>query len=233
MSDITIETPAGPIDGVLEIPKGAGPWPGVVVVHDMATYGSDIKEIARRIADAGFLAIAPNLYSRGGVVRCVKQVMSDLYAHKGRAIDDLQAAKDHLIAREDCTGSVGIAGFCMGGGFALVMASQGFDASAPFYPSLAQSYEKVFEGACPVVASLGSRDVVNIGAGPKMEKALQRRNIPHDVKVYQGAGHSFANKYPAAPLLRIVGFGYDDAATEDAWRRVFAFFGTHLTADQT
>lgn len=229
MTDMVVDTPNGPIDAVVEVPMtGTGPWPGVVVVHDMVTFGSDIKKIARRIADNGYIAIAPNLYSRGGVIRCVRQVMTDLYRHKGRAIDDLLAARDVLAAREDCTGAIGIAGFCMGGGFALVMASQGFDASAPFYPSLAQSYSSVLEGACPVVASMGKRDPINPGRGPKLEKVLERQGIPHDVKVYDGVGHSFANRYPGAPLLRIVGFGYDDEATEDAWRRVFNFFGTHL-----
>jgi len=232
MTETAVETPNGPIDAIVEVPAGPGPWPGVVVVHDALTYGSDIKAIARRIADNGFLTIAPNLYSRGGAVRCVRQVMTDLYRHKGRAIDDLQAARDTLIAREDCTGTVGIAGFCMGGGFALVMASQGFDAAAPFYPSLAQSYNSVLDGACPIVASYGLRDPVNPGRGPRLEHVLEREGVPHDVKVYPDTGHSFANKYRAAPLLRILGFGYDADATDDAWRRVFAFFGTHLaTAD--
>ena len=52
--------------------------------------------------------------------------------------------------------------------------------------------------------------------------------IPHDVKFYADAGHSFANPYPAAPLLRVVGFGYDQASTDDAWGRVFTFFDEHL-----
>jgi carboxymethylenebutenolidase len=228
VSDIVLETPNGPIAATLELPTGTGPWPGVVVVHDMATYGSDIKAIARRIADNGFLALAPNLYSRGGALRCVTRVMTDLYRHRGRAVDDLSAARAMLAERADCTGAVGIAGFCMGGGFALVMSTQGFDAAAPFYPSLMQPYANVMPGACPVVASYGTRDPVNPGRGPALEAVLRRENIPHDVKVYDGVGHSFANKYPGAPLLRVMGFGYDEDATNDAWRRVFDFFGAHL-----
>ncbi|MGV0800007.1 dienelactone hydrolase family protein, partial [Mycolicibacterium elephantis] len=56
------------------------------------------------------------------------------------------------------------------------------------------------------------------------------KNIPADIKVYPDAGHSFANKLPGQPLMRITGFGYNEAATEDAWRRVFAFFAEHLRA---
>jgi carboxymethylenebutenolidase len=228
MTDTVLQTPSGPIEATLEVPAGGGPWPGVVVVHDMLTYGSDIKAIARRIADNGYLAIVPNLYSRGGAVRCVTRVMIDLYRHQGQAIEDLQAARALLIDRPDCTGAVGIAGFCMGGGFALVMASQGFDAAAPFYPSLFQPYDSVMTGACPVVASYGRVDPVNPGRAATMEKVLQRKNIAHDIKVYDGVGHAFANQYPGGRLLRIVGFGYDEAATNDAWERVFAFFATHL-----
>lgn len=223
-----MDTPNGPIAATLESPAGAGPWPGVVVVHDMATYGSDIKAITRRIADHGFLALAPNLYSRGGALRCVTRVMTDLYRHRGQAVDDLRAARAFLVDRDDCTGAVGIAGFCMGGGFALVMSTKGFDAAAPFYPSLLQPYGDVMAGACPVVASYGARDPINPRRGPAMQAVLARNNIPHDVKVYDGAGHSFANKYPGEQLLRIIGFGYNEDATEDAWRRVFDFFGTHL-----
>ena len=81
-----------------------------------------------------------------------------------------------------------------------------------------------------MVASYGKFDPVNPGRGHTMEKVLRDKNIPHDVKIYDGVGHSFANKYPGASLLRIVGFGYDEETTNDAWRRVFAFFDTHLAA---
>ncbi|MDQ2636148.1 MAG: dienelactone hydrolase family protein, partial [Actinomycetota bacterium] len=58
---------------------------------------------------------------------------------------------------------------------------------------------------------------------------VEDKNIPADIQVYADAGHSFANKLPGQPLLRITGFGYDEAAADDAWRRVFAFFAEHLT----
>jgi carboxymethylenebutenolidase len=229
VADIEVETGNDRIEARLELPDGDGPWPGVVVVHDMTAFNQDIKNITRKIADNGYIALAPNLYSRGGPARCVRRVMTDLYAHKGRAIDDVIAARETLAARDDCTGSIGIVGFCMGGGFALVMASQGFDASAPFYPSLLfPNYDDVVEGACPVVASFGKRDPVLPGMGPKLEKSLERKGIPHDVKVYDGVGHSFANELPMQPLLRITGFGYGAEQSDDAWRRVFGFFGTHL-----
>ena len=105
--------------------------------------------------------IAPNLYSRGGPIRCVTRVVRELRSLRGRAFDDVHASRDWLIADPRCTGKVGILGFCMGGGFALVMATHGFDAAAPFYPSFpADRYDEILDGACPVVASFGRRDPV-------------------------------------------------------------------------
>ena len=232
MADVTtieIDTPAGPIDALLDIPEGQGPWPGVVVIHDVFGYGPDKQSTNANIAAAGYVALTPNMFARGGWARCVTKVMRDLLTKRGRALDDVLAARDHLQALPECTGRVGIAGFCMGGQFALVMSPKGFGASAPFYGTpLPRALSETLDGACPVVASLGGRDPLGVGAPKKLQHVLQQKGITNDVKVYPRVGHSFANKLPAQPLMRIGGFGYNQAATEDAWARVFAFFGEHL-----
>jgi carboxymethylenebutenolidase len=151
---------------------------------------------------------------------------------RGRALDDVLAARDHLKALTECTGRVGIAGFCMGGQFALVMSPKGFGASAPFYGApLPRELSETLDGACPIVASFGGRDPLGRGAPEKLQRVLDHKGITNDVKSYPKVGHSFANKLPAQPLLRIAGFGYNQAATEDAWARVFSFFGEHLGGD--
>jgi carboxymethylenebutenolidase len=232
MADVTkieIDTPAGPIDALLDIPDGQGPWPGVVVVHDAIGYGSDKEAINARVARAGYIALTPNLFARGGWARCVVKVMRDLSSKRGPACDDVLAARDHLEALAQCTGQVGVAGFCMGGRFALVLSPKGFGAAAPFYGTpLPAKLSETLEGACPVVASFGGRDLSGKGAPEKLQQVLDQKGITNDVKVYPDAGHSFANELPMQPLLRIAGFGYNEAATEDAWARVFTFFGEHL-----
>jgi carboxymethylenebutenolidase len=232
MADVTtieIDTPAGPIDALLDIPSGQGTWPGVVVIHDAFGYGADKEWTNANIADAGYVAITPNMYARGGRVRCISRVMRELLTQRGRALDDILAARDHLQALPGCTGRVGIAGFCMGGQFALLMSPKGFGASAPFYGTpLPRELSATLDGACPVVASFGDRDRMGGGAATKLKRVLDEKGITNDVKAYPDAGHSFANKLPAQPLLRIAGFGYNQAATEDAWARVFTFFGEHL-----
>jgi carboxymethylenebutenolidase len=229
VTTIEIDTPNGPIDALLRVPDGQGPWPAVVVVHDAIGYGPDNASTSTRIAAAGFIAITPNLYSRGGRVRCVTRVMRELLTQRGRALDDILAARDHVQSMPECTGSVGVVGFCMGGQFALVMAPKGFGASAPFYGTpLPRHLNETLDGACPIVASYGRRDPLGVGAPARLRKVVEDKGIAADIKVYPDAGHGFANQLPGQALLRIAGFGYDGAATEDAYGRVFAFFKQHL-----
>lgn len=231
---LQLDVAGGPLPAYLAVPaepvSGAGPWPGVVVVHDAFGLSDDIKQITERFATAGYLALAPDLYARGGALRCVRSVFAAMRAGSGQAVDDIDAARRTLLDRTDCTGAVGVAGFCMGGGFALVMAPRGFDASAPFYGELPTD-DAALDGACPVVASFGGRDMSLRGAADRLRRQLDERGVPHDVVEYPDAGHSFANRLPfgpPAPLRRIVGLGYHHESSEDAWRRVFAFFGEHL-----
>jgi carboxymethylenebutenolidase len=229
MTTIQIDTPDGPIDALLNTPPGDGPWPGVVVIHDALGYGPDKESINDRVANAGYLALTPNMYSRGGRIRCVSRVMRELMTQRGRALDDILAARDHLKAMPQCSGQVGVAGFCMGGQFALLMSPKGFGASAPFYGTpLPRNLDKTLDGACPIVASFGQRDPLGKGAAERLRESTASKNITADIKEYPGVGHSFANELPAQPIIRIAGFGYDREATEDAWRRVFAFFAEHL-----
>jgi carboxymethylenebutenolidase len=151
--------------------------------------------------------------------------------YQGRSFDDIAAARELLIARPDCTGAIGIAGFCMGGGFALVAVTKGFGASAPFYPPPLQSkYAEIVDGGCPIVASFGQRDPLNRNSGARLEEVLAQKGIPHDVKTYPKTGHSFADHAPLQALSRIIGFGENKEAADDAWQRVFTFFNQHLQA---
>jgi carboxymethylenebutenolidase len=86
-----------------------------------------------------------------------------------------------------------------------------------------------------VVGSYGARDRMLKGAAAKLEAALTERGIPHDVKEYPDAGHSFLEQFPVgplAPVLRVAGMGYEAASADDAWRRIRAFFDEHLAAGE-
>jgi carboxymethylenebutenolidase len=232
---IPVDGPELTINGYLALPQpevsGPGPWPGVVIVHDALGMSDDVRLIAERFATAGYVALVPDLFSRGGFVRCVRAVFGQLRAGKGRAFDDIEAARQLLLGRTDTTDRTGVVGFCMGGGFALAAAANGFDASAPYYGPLPVD-DAALDGACPIVASYGGKDAALRNAPGKLEKLLTEREIPHDVKVYPQAGHSFANHLkigPFGPIARItMGLGYHHESSEDAWRRVLAFFAEHV-----
>jgi carboxymethylenebutenolidase len=212
-------------------PVGDGPWPGVVVLHEAFGLIDDIRQQADRLAAAGYLAVAPDLYSAGGAVRCIRATFRSLLGGEGAAFDDIEAARVWLGGRPDCTGRVGVIGFCMGGGFALLTAARGFDASAPNYAHLPKDLDAVLRGACPIVASYGARDRALRGAAATLEAGLERAGVPHDVKEYPEAGHSFFNRHPFGPagaLLRVAGVGYHGPSAEDAWGRILRFFEAHL-----
>ena len=122
-------------------------------------------------------------------------------------------------------------GFCLGGGFALLCAPRGtYAAAAVNYGEVPSDAETVLAGSCPIVASYGGRDLMGTAHPERLEAALTALGVPHDVKVYPAAGHSFMSpkRAPMAPLTALARLKYDKEAAEDAWQRIFAFFGTYL-----
>ena len=220
------------LDAHLAVPPvGAGPWPGVVVLHEAFGLTADIRQITDRFASAGYLALAPDLYTAGGALRCLKGTFASLRSGTGKPIGDIEAARAYLAGREDCTGKVGVVGFCMGGGFALVAAARGFDAAAPNYGHLPADPLEALRGACPVVASYGRRDPSLRGAAARLEETLDELGVEHDVVEYPGAGHSFMNRHNLGPvnvLLRIGGVRFHEPSAEDAWGRILRFLSVHL-----
>lgn len=232
----SIDVPGGTSTPVLRAhlavpPVGTGPWPGVVVLHEIFGLTDDIRQQADRLAAAGYVAVAPDLYSAGGAVRCLKGTFSALSRREGPAFDDIEAVRTWLASRGDCTGKVGVVGFCIGGAFALVLATRGFDASAPNYGPLPPDPDEVLAGACPIVASYGAKDRGLRGTAAKLERALTDLGVEHDVKEYADAGHSFLNRHnlgPMSVLERVGGFSYHEPSAEDAWMRILRFFDRHL-----
>ncbi|MEU3617921.1 dienelactone hydrolase family protein [Streptomyces sp. NPDC006872] len=225
---------SGRLTGYLARPVGRGPWPGVVVVHEALGVDEVMRRQAVRLARAGFLALMPDLFTRGGVARCLVATMRAALSGRGRAYQDIEAARTFLADSPECTGRVGVIGFCMGGAFALVSAgSGGFDAACVNYGVLPKELDAVLAAACPVVASYGGRDRMLKGAAARLDSALDRAGVVHDVKEYPTAGHAFLNDAEVGPrllrpLLRVSGMGPDPQAATDAWQRIDTFLNTHL-----
>jgi len=232
MPDLSYQAASGRLNAYLAQPIGTGPWPGVVVVMDAFGLSDDIRLQADRLAAGGYLALAPDLYSGRGL-RCVLATLRASRSGRGEAYEDIEAARRWLAERADCSGRVGIIGFCMGGGFALLCAPRyEFAAASVNYGEVPADAVQRLRGACPIVASYGARDRSLAGRAQRLERALTELGIPHDVKEYPDAGHSFMNRINAGPLLgqlvSFAGFGYHHRSAEDSWRRIFAFFARHL-----
>lgn len=222
-----------PLHGYLAQPSGAGPWPALVMIHELFGLDDVMRRHADRLAQAGYLTLAVDLFSAGGNFQCLVSTMRAMMKGQGRAFADIEAARTWLTASPQCTGKIGVIGFCMGGGFALLTASRGYDAAAPNYGQLPRDLDGALAGACPVVASYGGRDRTLKNVAAKLETALTSLGIEHDVKEYPTAGHAFLNDAQTGPrllrpLFRVAGVGPDPQASADAWPRIEAFFGQHL-----
>jgi carboxymethylenebutenolidase len=204
---------------------------GVVVIQDLLGLGDDIRMQADRLAAAGYLAFAPDLFSGRGP-GCVIATLQASRSGEGEAYENIEGARQWLKDREDCSGRIGIIGFCMGGGFALMCAPRyDFQAASVNYGELPKNAEQALAGSCPVVASYGRRDRGLKGRAQQLEQTLTTLKVPHDVKEYPNAGHSFMNRInvgPFGPIIKFVGLNYVHDAAEDSWRRILEFFSLHL-----
>jgi carboxymethylenebutenolidase len=232
MPDVLIPTPRGQMPAYLAVPSNPGSVPGVVVLHDIGGMSADHRNQANWLAEAGFLALSIDLYYKGGLLLCLRQVIRDLIARSGPAFDDVEASRAWLLAQPSSNGKVGVIGFCMGGGFALLLVSgHGFSAvSINYGGKLPPDVDDFLKTACPVVGSYGGQAKWEQGVADKLKEALDRALVPNDVKEYPEAGHSFMNNHKLffLKLLRWTGIGYNEAANQDARRRIAAFFHTHL-----
>lgn len=223
-----------PLPAVFTTPDDAdGPVPALLMIYEIFGMTDEMRRVARELAADGFAVLIPDLFARGPVrPLCVASTMRALNRGHGPALDDLESARRSLAERPEVDGErIGTIGFCMGGGFALLLARTGrYRVSAPFYGPGDGNLER----SCPLVASYGGRDASTRDVPGQLTASLERLDVPHDVKVYPEAGHSFYTRsrglIGAVAARSPIHGAYDEAAATDAHRRIVAFFREHLAA---
>lgn len=234
--EVTIPGATGDVPAYIASPDRTEPVPGVVVIHDALGMTTDLRYQADWLASEEYLAVAPDLFHRGGRIRCMFSAMRQAMAREGAVFDDLEATRRWLVDREDCSGKVGVIGFCMGGGFAMLLAGMGgYDVSSVNYGTLPKDAMDSLADACPIVASYGGRDLSLRNAPAQLEQVLRAVGVDHDIEVYPEAGHGFLNDHVPAEVPfwalvsgKLVHTEYHEPSAADARARILAFFAAHL-----
>jgi dienelactone hydrolase len=226
-----IEVPAsgGTMPALLGRPAAGAPVPAVLVIQEAFGLNGHIKDVARRVAAEGYVALAPDLYWRGGKGRTVgydqlpeaialMQSLNDagIVADVGSAVSYLEKQP---FVRAD---RIGITGFCMGGRVSFLAACELPDkirASVPYYGG-GIPVEKTEKLRCPVLAFFGDKDAfIPLDSVERLRSEAKRLGKQVEVVVYPGADHGFFCNERAS---------YHAAAAADSWERLKRFFAAHL-----
>jgi carboxymethylenebutenolidase len=213
----------GTVNGYLVRPADVeGKLPAVLVVHENRGLNPYIEDVARRVAKAGFLALAPDgLTSVGGYPGnddAGRELQATVDGEK--LMNDFFAGVEWLLAHEGSTGRVGVTGFCYGGGVAnaCAVAFPELGGAVPFY-GRAPAAEDAAKIKCPLLIHYAELDTRINEGWPAYEAALQAAGVEYEAYIYPGVNHGFHND--TTPR-------YDAAAAELAWERTVAFFTEKL-----
>ncbi len=222
---VTVPSPQGngEIRGYFARPaNAAGPLPAVLVVHENRGLNPYIEDVARRLATENFMALAPDGLTSVGGYPGDDEKGGELFRQvdRGKMLEDFVASANWLKSRPDCTGKLGVVGFCFGGGVANSLAVRLPDlaAAVPFYGAV-PTPEDIAKIKAAVLVHHGELDTRLAATWPDYDKALTAAGVPHEGYIYPQANHGFHND--TTPR-------YDEAAAKLAWSRTLAWFNKYL-----
>jgi carboxymethylenebutenolidase len=220
---VTYPGSTGPMTGYLARPTGTARLPAVIIIHQNRGLNAHIRDVARRVALAGYVALAPDLMSAiGGTPADEDAAMAAFPKLTPEvALADSLKTRDYLKTRPDVTRKFGVIGFCWGGGGANLVATAAPDVSAVVsYYGVAPLLDKVADiKASLLLHYAGLDDRVN-ATRACYEAALKKAGVSYTAYTYEGANHGFNDDTVAAR--------YNEAAAKLAWQRTIAFLDAKL-----
>jgi len=226
-SDVKFAADGSAISGYMSRPKGDAKRPAVVVVHEWRGINDHIRDVARRLAKAGYVALVPDLLSRNGGTASFRTpeaaTESLLKIDEQTITGDLTAAVNYLkgqnFVRAD---KIGVIGFCWGGGKALAFTTRNKDLAAAviYYGDNPRNLEDVKNITAPVLGQYGEADERITSGVPKLQKAMKKYGKSFEYKIYPGAPHAFNNDTNPR--------SYREKAANEAWTSTLDFLKKHL-----
>lgn len=214
---------SGTMRGYFARPANAsGKLPGVVVIHENRGLNPHIEDVARRLAVENFVAFAPDALTPVGGYPGDEDKARELFAKQdaGKRIEDLVAAAGYLKSRPECTGKIGVVGFCFGGGIANLVAVRVPDlAAAVTYYGVQPAAADAARIKAPLLLHYAALDDRINKGWPDYEAALKASGVKYEMHMYPGTNHAFLND--TVPR-------YDEAAAKLSWSRTLAFFNEKL-----
>jgi carboxymethylenebutenolidase len=211
----------------------AGAKRGMVVLPEVYGRQPEIDRVVERFAGAGYAAVEPDLFSTGPKPICIVRCMRAVATGEGVAAEQVRRATAWLRGKTGLPDEkIGVIGFCLGGGFALAI-GRGYGAVSTNYGALPK--DELLRGLPPVIGCYGGRDQILGNKGPVLEARLRSLGIPVETHTFPEVGHSFLTDghHPIGDRVNQVLMGwvpYNPTVAEEAWRRILAFFDTHLPA---
>ncbi len=208
--------------GYLARPEGDEARPGIIVLQEWWGLDEHIKDVTRRVAAAGYVALAPDLYK--GVVATEPDEARKLVMEldMAEAVNEIQRAINYLLEQPYTAGEkAGIVGFCMGGRLVLMTAlqSENLGAAVAFYGSPIDPAQAA-DFKAPLLGLYGSEDSgIPVDAVNAMSEALSEAGVENEIHVYEGAAHAFFNDTRDS---------YNADAATDGWQRTLSWFSSHL-----
>ena len=221
--DVTFPGAAGSVLGYVARPVGgpAAKRPGVIVIHENQGLNAHIKDVTRRLAKAGYIALAVDLVSRqGGTAKVTTGVSGVLGQLSGAdAVADMNAGVAYLESQTDFNGNLGVTGFCYGGGMTMRLAANQpkIKAAVPYYGTPPAPESQMANTAAAILAHYGATDTRVNASIPLLEANVTGKT--YEKRVWDGVGHAFNND---------TGGNYNAAVAVRAWTDTLSWFARHL-----